>query len=230
MKTFLYASCLAVSALALSSCATISEDECLAGGWEDIGFRDGENGKSQARLADYNTTCSKFSVSPDRSAYLRGYDQGLQLYCSYDRGFGRGSEGNSVQSKCQAFPESDYFIGYEQGLTGYCSFDTGYNHGISALSEADLCRTVPDDGYFAGYEEGRVSYTLYAERDQMVDRYIRRQDALTGTRQNMKKENISDGEIRRLRKKAKRIEEELEEMKIDIRVFERLNALTKSDI
>ena len=230
MKIFFITSCLAMSALAMSSCATISEEECLAGGWEDIGFRDGENGKSQARLADYNATCSKFSVEPDRTAYLRGYDQGLQLYCNYDRGFSRGSDGNSAQARCEAFPESGYFLGYEQGLKAYCSFDTGFDHGVSAQSEAQLCRTVPDDGYFAGFEEGQTVYVLYAERDQMVDRYIRREEALIGTRNNMKKENISDGELRRLRKKEKRIEKELEEMKIDIRVFERLNALSEADI
>lgn len=230
MKTFFIASCLAMSALAMSSCATISEEECLAGGWEDIGFRDGENGMSQARLADYNSTCSKFSVSPDRSAYLRGYDQGLQLYCDYDRGFSRGSEGNSAQARCEAFPESGYFVGYEQGLRGYCSFDTGFDHGISAQSEAELCRTVPDDGYFAGFEEGQTVYVLYGERDRMVDRYIRREEALIGTRNNMKKEGISDGELRRLRKKERRIEKELKEMKINIRVFERLNALSAADI
>ena len=162
MKFSIMTACLIVGSLAITSCATISEEECLAGGWQDIGFRDGENGKSQARLAEYNASCSKFSVSLDRSAYLRGYDQGLQLYCGYDRGFTRGSNGNSVQAICQDFPESDYFVGYEQGLTGYCNFDTGYNHGISAQPKAGLCRTVQDDDYFAGYEEGRVSYDLYS--------------------------------------------------------------------
>ncbi len=230
MKAFLIASGLAATALALSSCATISEEECLAGGWEDIGFRDGENGKSQARLADYNSTCSKFAVKPDRTAYLRGYDQGLKLYCDYDRGFSQGSNGNSVQAICQAFPDSDYFVGYDQGLSGYCSFETGYDHGLSNRSEAELCRITADTGYFAGYEEGQVIHGLYEERDEMVNRYIRREEALIGTRNNMKKKNVSDGELRRLRKKAKRIEKELEEMKINIRVFERLNALAEADI
>lgn len=191
MKSLLIATCMAAGAFALSSCATISEEECLAGGWEDIGFRDGESGKSQARLADYNTTCSEFAVTPNRSAYLRGYDQGLSLYCSYDTGLNHGETGHSADSKCQAFPES---------------------------------------GYFAGYEDGRVTYDLYSERDRMVDRYDRHYEALIGTRNNMKKENISDREIRRLRKKAARIEVELEDMKVDIRVFERLNNLSEADI
>jgi hypothetical protein len=230
MKTLLIATSLLTAALSLSSCATISKDECVAGGWEDIGFRDGENGKSQARLADYNSTCAKFAVTPDRTAYLRGYDQGLQLYCDFDRGLSRGANGNSTETICQAFPDSDYFIGYDQGLTSYCSYDTGYNHGVEASSPAELCRTVPNKGYFDGYEEGQITHALYAERDQMLVRYSRLQEDLFGTRSNMKKENISEGELRRLRKKAARIEADLVDMKVDIRVFERLNHLIESDI
>jgi len=230
MKTLLLTTLVAIGALSLSSCATISHEECVAGGWEDIGYRDGENGKSQSRLADYNSTCSKFSVTPDRTAYLRGYDQGLQLYCDFDRGLSRGANGNATDTLCQAFPESDYFIGYEQGLTGYCRYETGYDNGLSGQSQAELCKTVPDKGYFAGYEEGRVTHALYGERDQLVDRYTRLQDALYGTRENMEKENISKDELRRLRKKAARIETDLEDLKVDIRVFERVNNLTESDI
>lgn len=35
--------------LSLSACATISKEECLNGYWEEIGFRDGTNG----RTSDY---------------------------------------------------------------------------------------------------------------------------------------------------------------------------------
>ena len=40
--------------------------------WEDIGIRDGANGRPEEYLIQHSTACAKVGVSPDRGAYLHG--------------------------------------------------------------------------------------------------------------------------------------------------------------
>ncbi|WP_418152894.1 DUF2799 domain-containing protein [Litorimonas sp. RW-G-Af-16] len=85
-----------LAGLALSSCATISEDECIAGSWQDIGYNDGRAGNSRGRFADIASTCAKYDVIPNRNAYMSGYDSGLPLYCTFDNGISRGESGGTL--------------------------------------------------------------------------------------------------------------------------------------
>ena len=66
-----------ISALALASttlmtgCETISEEACLAGNWEDIGFRDGEQGRSRSRLVKIAETCGEVGQPGPERLYSR---------------------------------------------------------------------------------------------------------------------------------------------------------------
>ena len=119
MKKIFILSAIILGAASLSSCASISEGECLAGSWQEIGFRDGENGKSRSKLADYAETCIKYNVSPDRVSYFKGFEQGLLRHCTYDKGFSRGEYGNSPNEECRSVPDNGYFAGYEEGRIIY---------------------------------------------------------------------------------------------------------------
>lgn len=50
--------------LSLSACATISKEEFLNDNWEEIGFRDGTNGRTSGYLQKHAKACSKTGVSP----------------------------------------------------------------------------------------------------------------------------------------------------------------------
>jgi len=119
MKRTLVLTTIILGTVGLTSCATISEDECIAGSWQEIGFRDGENGKSRSKLADYAETCIKYNVTPDRLSYFQGFEQGLLRYCSYDKGFNTGEYGNSANEECRSVPDNGYFAGYEEGRIIY---------------------------------------------------------------------------------------------------------------
>lgn len=119
MKNLVAITVIIFSAATLSSCATISEDECLAGSWQEIGFRDGENGASRSKLANYAKTCVKYNVTPDRVSYFDGYQQGLLRYCNYDKGFNKGESGNNANEECRSVPDNGYFAGYEEGRIIY---------------------------------------------------------------------------------------------------------------
>jgi hypothetical protein len=188
MKKLLFASALLIGAFSVSSCATISEEECIAGSWEEIGFRDGENGKSRSKLADYAKTCVKYNVAPDRATYFRGYEQGLLRYCTYDKGFSSGEYGNSSNAECQS---------------------------------------VPDNGYFAGYEDGRAVWVINQEYKGLIAAYDRTIDDILNIRTRLETEDLEPKERKSLRRKLLRLEDSREDVRIDIRAFERVHNFPK---
>jgi len=190
MKHFLSMSFVAVLGLCATSCATISEDECVAGSWEDIGFGDGEKGRSRAVFADYNKTCLKYDIQPDRSAYFAGYEQGLKRYCVYDRGF---------------------------------------EHGRNGKSEKTECRSVNSNEYLVGFDEGRIIYNITQEHEALINIYEDKRAELIVMEEKLLVEGLEAKEVRRIKKKILRLEEEIVDAKVDIRIFERENDLAEYD-
>ena len=108
-----------IAAMSLSGCATISEGDCVTGSWQDIGYKDGRKGKSRGRFADIAKTCNKYNIVPDRTAYMKGYDQGLPLYCTYDTGYDRGADGSSINRECSGAGFTGYIDGHAEGRIFY---------------------------------------------------------------------------------------------------------------
>ena len=107
------------SGLVLASCASISESQCEAGNWADIGYRDGVGGKKRTRIADYVEKCGEYGQAVDRPVYLSNYETGLTHYCVYDKGFSLGENGSSYNSVCSGASAADFRIGYEDGHAQY---------------------------------------------------------------------------------------------------------------
>lgn len=101
--------------VSVSGCHSISEDACMAGRWEDIGFKDGEAGQSRSRLARISERCAKFNVTPDRLAYIRGLELGLQRYCGPSNGYNAGRSGNTPNAECEAAGYVDYLDAFADG-------------------------------------------------------------------------------------------------------------------
>jgi hypothetical protein len=108
---------LALLALAsLSGCASISESECMSANWEDIGIRDGANGRPEEYLIEHSKACSKVSVSPNRTAWLKGREQGLERFCTPYRVYQIGESGGGVDlGVCRGFDEERLQNAYERG-------------------------------------------------------------------------------------------------------------------
>lgn len=120
LNKFLIGSVLVVGIGALlPACASISESECQAGNWADLGYRDGVNGKGRNRIADYVQTCGEYGAGVDRSAYLSSYETGLTHYCTFDKGFERGKNGNSYNAVCEGPMAGEFRAGYDQGYGAY---------------------------------------------------------------------------------------------------------------
>ncbi|NEX60303.1 DUF2799 domain-containing protein [Noviherbaspirillum galbum] len=97
-------------------CASLSPEQCRQANWEQIGYADGAQGLSGARVNDHAKACAESGVRPDLNAYLRGRSQGLFSYCQPENGFTvgrRGSEQNAAD--CPASMRGAFIDNYQRG-------------------------------------------------------------------------------------------------------------------
>jgi hypothetical protein len=105
-----------LSAIVASGCASLSPEQCRQANWRQIGYADGAQGASGARIDDHAKACAEFGVRPDLDEYLRGRSQGLFSYCQPENGFAvgrRGSEQNAAD--CPASMRGAFLDQYQRG-------------------------------------------------------------------------------------------------------------------
>lgn len=99
----------------VAGCATLSERDCRAAQWTDIGFRDGRHGRPEDRIVEHAKACSKYAITPDRTSYLEGRVAGLQQYCTRRSGLQVGQAGGSYSSVCSPEVEQEFLAGFDMG-------------------------------------------------------------------------------------------------------------------
>ena len=109
----------ALSALAMSGCASMSGDECVATDWSAVGFEDGARGYTTERFSKHRKACAKHGVTADFSAYQNGREQGLVEYCQPGRGYDVGVNGGRYYGVCSVDHEADFLDAYNAGYHLY---------------------------------------------------------------------------------------------------------------
>jgi hypothetical protein len=100
----------------LGGCASLSKGECMNASWEDIGIRDGANGRPEEYLIQHATACAKVNVAPDRDAYLHGREQGLERFCVPQRAVRLGDYGSGFDvGICRNFDQERLQDAYDKG-------------------------------------------------------------------------------------------------------------------
>ncbi|PHR58015.1 MAG: hypothetical protein COA47_10925 [Robiginitomaculum sp.] len=107
------------SVLLIAGCATLSEDECLTGNWQSIGYTDGAKGHAPDRIDDHNKACSKHGIPVDLETWLTGYDQGLDVYCTADNGAWIGASGITYKKVCTGPRGEAFQYGHQAGIEVY---------------------------------------------------------------------------------------------------------------
>lgn len=180
MRLLILAAAAAGAAVGLASCATMSEEQCLAGDWAGQGYSDGASGLSMSRLNEHTEACAKHGVTPDAAAYRAGREQGLPRYCTPANGFLAGRTGSGYGGVCPAYLEADFLPAYRDGQIVYAA--------EQALTDArgrvdSLGRELEDlDEKITGKQaELRAEGLTDAQRDQIRSRIqeIRRERANT---------------------------------------------------
>jgi hypothetical protein len=89
----------------LSSCATMSPEECKAADWREVGQRDGLNGKPLSYLQGRAEDCAKVGVAVNTQTYTLGRALGLRNYCRLENAVPLGLNGGTYAGVCP--PEID---------------------------------------------------------------------------------------------------------------------------
>lgn len=110
---------LAVLAMALAGCSSISPQECQVGDWFAIGKTDGQQGVASSKFRSYQKECAKHGISSDFQAYEQGHAQGVILYCTYDSGRELGQSGGAYNKVCAGALEPQFRLGYDRGRAWY---------------------------------------------------------------------------------------------------------------
>lgn len=111
--------CAVLAMFAMSGCATMSGDECMATDWSAVGFEDGARGYTTERFSNYRKACAKQGVTADFSAYQAGREQGLVEFCQPGRGYSVGVSGGRYYGVCSADLEAGFLDAYNAGYHLY---------------------------------------------------------------------------------------------------------------
>lgn len=217
-------------ALMAVGCSTISKDSCIAGSWESLGYQDGREGESRGQFNKIAKSCAKYGISANAVDYRLGYEAGIGQYCSYDKGYAHGTSGYSIKAECREIKSTPYLDGYAQGLPLYCSFDRGFDHGDSGKSVNGKCLKIQAIPYLEGHEEGAILYTIRQDYEGLIDLYEDKLGSLEDVVYRLSNLDMDDKTRTRLRKKKRRLEREVDDTRIDIRAFERIQNWPKRSL
>jgi hypothetical protein len=123
----------AIAALAISGCASMSDEECMATDWSAVGYEDGARGYTTERFSRHRQACAKHGITADFGAYQAGRDQGLVEYCQPGRGYDVGVSGGRYYGVCSADLEQDFLDAYNAGYHLY-TLRSNVNRASSAIA------------------------------------------------------------------------------------------------
>lgn len=105
--------------MALSSCATLNEDECNVVDWQSLGMTNGAQGQPSTYIAQHQEACARFGITVNATAWQTGWEQGIRSYCTPTNGLTVGSSGRLNRNSCPANLASSFNEAYNVGRSVY---------------------------------------------------------------------------------------------------------------
>ena len=100
----------------MAGCATMTADECMVADWYRLGQQDARDGRQADYLAQRAGACRDAGIAADADAWYAGYEDGLIGFCTAERGFRYGQDGQHYRRICPADLEVAFLSGYELGF------------------------------------------------------------------------------------------------------------------
>lgn len=171
MRFYLWAAA-GIAIAALTSCNSLSKDECAAADWSVIGQADGASGKDpQDRFAAHVKSCARINVVPDQTRWYEGYQLGLTRYCTPLNGLSRGEAGDAYYNVCPPATSASFLRGYGLGQQAY-----RIRSRISSLRSDVSFKDMQADRNYDAIKRTEDTNQRRALRDEIdrLDRDIRR--------------------------------------------------------
>lgn len=103
------------AALLAGGCASLSEQDCRAGDWVDVGRKDGTRGLPVDELEKHRDACKAHDITPDAKNYRRGHAEGLKLYCTPQGGYVAARRGEIYREVCPAGLQRPFLAAFRNG-------------------------------------------------------------------------------------------------------------------
>lgn len=157
----------------LSGCSGLSESDCMALDWQQIGLEDGQNGRDVSEANRFQEGCEKHGIEVDLDAYETAHNEGLRTFCRADNGFETGKSGYQYTGICPTDLAGDFLQEYEIGVRFYYVY-----RDISQI-ESTMSGNIDTIGKL---ERGIVTDTLKLTDEELT---IREQTVLQQNIQSM---------------------------------------------
>lgn len=108
-----------ISLAALSGCAGMDAEECLAADWRAIGYEDGAKGLGPDAFGERRRDCAEHGVTAAFEPYMTGRYEGLAYFCRPRNGFELGTRGYRYAGVCPGDLEANFLAAHAEGFGLY---------------------------------------------------------------------------------------------------------------
>ncbi len=211
---------LAAVMLIVAGCASVSKEDCLLTDWYEIGRMDGRQGKPRTAFQGRAKACLEHGISADRQAYYDGHDQGLNYYCTEQKGIELGQQGIPYNAVCPLQLEPNFRAGYNKGLQTFCSEQKGFELGRQGQAFRNVCPPESEANFRIGYDNGRDLYQYEAKVASLQRQlnYIERK--INGKEKELYEANLSDEKRSEVRAELKNLDTQYRDVSRELKYME----------
>jgi hypothetical protein len=101
--------------LFVSSCSSLSRQECEDTNWYIKGLADGQDGLRDPKTKEYRDECYSHNVTIKGFDYLKGYEDGSKTFCTTENAKVIGLRGYKPHKVCEEI-NPQFSFGYNEGL------------------------------------------------------------------------------------------------------------------
>lgn len=131
-----------LSALSFTACThySMSEEECNAANWYQIGVNDASVGWAPTRLAAHTEACQQYGKAANTALYEKGWNVGVRQYCTPQIGYQAGLAGEGYHGLCPTDLKQAFSARFWEGRriydirAEYRSLERSYNSKIDEIS------------------------------------------------------------------------------------------------
>ncbi|EPJ45735.1 MAG: hypothetical protein OFPI_35960 [Osedax symbiont Rs2] len=103
------------SILLLSGCASMNQSECISADWSKVGYENALSGKKGSYVAKHTEACAEYAITPQFAEYQRGWNQGINKFCTAQFAWKYASDGRYYHDTCSAESEAVFLPAYKLG-------------------------------------------------------------------------------------------------------------------
>ncbi|MFK8021737.1 MAG: DUF2799 domain-containing protein [Pseudomonadales bacterium] len=166
----------------LTSCASMSPEDCATADWRALGYKDGARGNTMETAGERGSVCSKHGYSMDHDLYREGRTEGLRSYCTENTAYSLGQSGEQYNGVCIDHGHDSFLAAYNQGYELF-GFTNAVEQARQKLQTAEQDANIIDDkirDYAKGERDENLStkeqrkelLNLWAERKWLAKEAI----------------------------------------------------------